>query len=106
LQSSHHDRGRIATRVRRSARTHVSRVSEAAKAARNVEYAEFDGLRFLCKVGIEPAHGDYKAKNFLAEVITPDRTKDWRPIEQAPKPPTKGGPGNTPTPIIKPKWAS
>jgi hypothetical protein len=80
-------------------------VSETAKAARNVEYDAFDGMRFLCRVGVEPAHDGYKAKNILAEVITPDR-KEWRPIEQAPKPPTEGGPGNTPTPIIKPKWAS
>ena len=81
-------------------------VSEAAKAARNAEYADFDGMRFLCKVGVEPASDKYKAKNILAEVITPDRTKEWRPIEQTPKPPTKGGPGNTPTPITKPAWAS
>jgi hypothetical protein len=80
-------------------------VSDAAKAARNVEYSEFSGMRFLCKVGVEPARDGYKAKNILAEVITPDR-KEWRPIEQAPKPPTKGGPGNTPTPITKPAWAS
>src|SRR6516165_69230 len=79
-------------------------VSEAAKAARNVEYAEFDGMRFLCRVGVEPAHDCYKAKNTLAQVITPDRTKEWRPIEQAPKPPN--GPSNAPTPIIKPKWAT
>jgi hypothetical protein len=79
-------------------------VSEAAKAARNVEYAEFDGMRFLCRVGVEPAHDGYKAKNTLAQVITPDRTKEWRPIEQAPKPPN--GPSNAPTPIIKPKWAT
>ena len=81
-------------------------VSEAAKAARNAEYADFDGLRFLYRLGVEPATEKFKAKNILAEVITPDRTKEWRPIEQTPKPPTKGGPGNTPTPITKPAWAS
>ena len=45
-------------------------VSEAAKAARNAEFAEFDGLRFMCKLGVEPARGEYKAKNNIAEVIT------------------------------------
>jgi hypothetical protein len=82
-------------------------VSEAAKAARNVEYDAFDGMRFLGKVGIEPARGDYKAKNILAEVITPDR-KAWRAVEQQPKSAEakKGGTDNAPTPIIKPKWAS
>ena len=33
------------------------------------------------KLGVEPAKGDYKAKNILAEVITPDR-KEWHPVEQ------------------------
>ena len=45
-------------------------VSEAAKAARNAEFAEFHGLRFMCKLGVEPARGEYKAKNNIAEVIT------------------------------------
>jgi hypothetical protein len=83
-------------------------VSEEAKAARNAKYAEFDGMRFMCKVGVEPAHDGYRAKNILplGGVITPDQTKEWRPIEQAPRPPTKGGPGNTPALIIKPKWAT
>ena len=81
-------------------------VSETAKAARNVEYDAFDGMRFLCRVGVEAARDGYKAKNILAEVITPDRTKEWRPIERQPKPKDSGPGGNTPTPIIKPKWAS
>jgi hypothetical protein len=86
-------------------------VSDEAKAKRNVEYAEFDGMRFLCRVGVEPArqlpNGEsYRAKNILAEVITPDRTTEWRPIEQQPKPKDSGLGGNTPTPIIKPKWAT
>jgi hypothetical protein len=82
-------------------------VSEAAKAARNAEYADFDGLRFLCKLGIEPASDRYKAKNVLAEVITPDR-KEWRAIEQQPKSAAtkKGGTDNAPAPITKPAWAS
>jgi hypothetical protein len=82
-------------------------LSEAAKAARNAEYADFDGLRFLCKLGIEPATDRFKAKNTLAEVITPDR-KEWRAVEQQPKSTEakKGGTNNTPTPITKPAWAS
>ena len=63
-------------------------------------------MRFLCKLGIEPAKGDYKAKNILLEVITPDR-KEWRAIEQAPKTAkAKKGTDNVPTPITKPAWAS
>jgi hypothetical protein len=59
-------------------------VSETAKAARVAEYADFDGMRFMAKIGVEPANNGYKAKNFLAEVVTPDK-KEWHPIEQVPK---------------------
>jgi hypothetical protein len=82
-------------------------VSEAAKAARVAEFADFDGMRFMCKLGVEPANDRYKAKNILGEVITPDR-KEWHPIEQQPKSAEakkKGGADNTPAPIIKPAWA-
>src|SRR3974377_2399931 len=47
-------------------------VSEAAKKARIAEYSDFDGMRFLAQIGVEPAQGDYRAKNFLAQIITPD----------------------------------
>jgi hypothetical protein len=70
-------------------------VSEAAKKARVAEYAVFDGKRFLAKIGVEPAKGNFKAKNTIAEVITPDR-KEWRPIEQVP---------TTDNVIVKPAWA-
>jgi hypothetical protein len=80
-------------------------VSEAAKKARVAEYADFDGIRFMAKIGVEPARGDYKAKNILGEVVTPDR-KEWHPIEQEPKPAAKTtvATGNV-TPIAKPAWA-
>jgi hypothetical protein len=85
-------------------------VSEAAKAARNAKYAEFDGIRFICRVGVEPAHDGWRAKNILplGGVITPDDQKNWHLIEQHPKSaePKKGGVGNAPTPITKPAWAS
>jgi hypothetical protein len=89
-------------------------VSEAAKAKRNAEYSDFDGMRFMCKVGVEPASTDpktgktYSAKNILKEAITPDR-KDWRAIEQQPKSAEakKGGAAanNASIPIVKPGWA-
>ena len=82
-------------------------VSEAAKKARDAEYREFDGIRFVAQIGVEPASGDYRAKNFLAQIITPDRTKDWRPVEQVAKPapastPADEKPSNV---IVKPVWA-
>ena len=79
-------------------------VSEAAKTARVAEYADFDGIRFLAQIGVEPAKGDYRAKNFLAQIITPER-KEWQPVEQEPRsrPATAEKPSNV---IVKPAWAS
>lgn len=83
-------------------------VSEAAKKARLAELSDFDGIRFMAKLGVEPAKGDYKAKNILAEVITPDR-KEWRPITQEPKARPAGADatpaGASVQPIAKPAWA-
>ncbi len=77
-------------------------VSEAAKKARVAEYADFDGIRFVAQIGVEPAKGDYRAKNFLAQVITPDR-KEWQPVEQAAKPAEPARPASNV--IVKPAWA-
>jgi hypothetical protein len=78
-------------------------VSEAAKKARVVEYADFNGIRFLAQIGVEPAKGDFRAKNFLAQIITPER-KEWQPIEQVaqPTPAATAKPSNV---IHKPTWA-
>jgi hypothetical protein len=89
--------------------------SEAAAQARRVaNWGEFDGLRFMARVGIEPAANGYKAKNNLIEVITRDGV-DWHEVEQvapSPKPaltPTAtaaAAPANSnPSPISRPKWA-
>jgi hypothetical protein len=84
-------------------------VSEAAKKARVAEYTDFDGIRFIAKIGVEPARGDFKAKNILGEVVTPDR-KEWRPIEQGVEPAAKASAKaatstGAVTPIAKPAWA-
>jgi hypothetical protein len=78
-------------------------VSEAAKKARIAEYHEFDGIRFLAQIGVEPARSDYRAKNFLAQIITPER-REWQPVEQAaqPTPAATAKPSNV---IEKPAWA-
>lgn len=58
--------------------------SDAAKAARQVDsYGDFDGLRFIAKIGIEKAApgSGYKDKNVLDAAITPDR-KAWVKVEQ------------------------
>lgn len=76
--------------------------SEAAKAARVVtSWADFHGLRFMAQIGVRPPEGAYPAKNFLAQVITPEKGP-WKPIEQVPVQPIQpngngGGNGSAPT---------
>lgn len=58
--------------------------SDAAKAGRRVtSWGDFDGLRFVAKIGIEKAKPDsgYKDKNTLDVAVTPDR-KAWVKVEQ------------------------
>jgi hypothetical protein len=55
--------------------------SAAAKKARIADYSDFDGMRFIAKIAVEPAKGEYRAKNVLGTIITPGR-KEWHPIEQ------------------------
>ena len=48
--------------------------SDEAKRKRLVDgYQTFNGMLFWAKVGVEPARGEYKAKNALGAVITPDK---------------------------------
>jgi hypothetical protein len=81
--------------------------SDEAKKARMAEYADFDGLRFVGRVGIEPAKNGYVAKNTLHEVITPDR-KGWHPVEQvkrADRPALQSAQSETVPVIARPDWA-
>ncbi len=58
--------------------------SDTAKAGRRVtSWGDFDGLRFVAKIGIEKAKPDsgYKDKNTLDAAVTPDR-KAWVKVEQ------------------------
>ncbi len=56
--------------------------SEAAKQARQVAgYQDFDRLRFIGRIGVEPARDNYPAKNMLLDAVTPD-CKDWHRVEQ------------------------
>jgi hypothetical protein len=93
--------------------------SEEAKKARAVEnFGGLNGLRFMARIGVQPAKDGYKAKNRLDEVITPER-KDWRKVEQlppeqraattaAPAATTTGSATAEPAPanaVDRPKWA-
>ena len=85
--------------------------SEEAMQARQVAgYQDFDGLRFIGRIGVEPACGNYPAKNILLDAVTPDR-KDWHRVEQVAKRPSEqaAAPSNAkaePAKIARPAWAS
>jgi hypothetical protein len=85
-------------------------MSESAKAARTVSgWGDLDGIRFIGRIGVQPAQGQYGPKNILLEVITPDR-KGWRRVEQqanGAKPPHQSV-AAVPAPaaeIVRPAWA-
>ena len=83
-------------------------LSENARVARQVAgWGDFDGIRFLGRIGVEPAKNGYSAKNTLHEIITPDR-KDWHPVEQVKRAdrPAQQSAASEPTPAIeRPDWA-
>jgi hypothetical protein len=84
-----------------------------------MEYRDFDGLRFLAEIGIEPGKDGFEDKNVIARVITKDMPQ-WgsrRPIEQIAPDWHAGSAGGAQTtaasaaaaaaaPIVKPSWAS
>jgi len=64
--------------------------SDAAKNGRRVNsWGDFDGLRFVAKIGIEVAKpgSGFKDKNTLDAAITPDR-KTWLKVDQVAKAPS------------------
>lgn len=94
--------------------------SEAAMAARRIEsWGDFDGLRFVAKVGIEKAQpgSGFKDKNVLDAAVTPDK-KAWTQVEQVMREAratasvagTLAGPSTTQAQpgggMQKPKWAT
>jgi hypothetical protein len=89
--------------------------SEAAKLARQTKgWGDFDQLRFVVRVGVEPAKNDFVARNTIREVITPER-QAWTKPEQidrsllgnstaatASTPAPASAPAHT---ITRPQWA-
>jgi hypothetical protein len=56
--------------------------SDAAKVARTPQgWDDFDQLRFVVRLGIEPPKDGYDARNIIKEIITPER-KEWTRPEQ------------------------
>ena len=84
--------------------------SKEAREARTAELGDFDGLRFIAKIGIEKGRPkndgsgeSYPDRNTIAAVITPDR-KDWHTVEQVPRP--AGPVAGDSAVAAKPVWAS
>jgi hypothetical protein len=88
--------------------------SEAAKLARQTKgWADFDQLRFVARVGVEPAKDEFAAKNTIREVITPEK-QVWKKPEQIDRDllgkPAAGATASAPAPalantIARPQWA-
>jgi hypothetical protein len=58
--------------------------SDEAKAKRIVSgWGDLNGLRFMARLGVKPAQGNYQAKNTILEIVTPERV-GWKPIDQPP----------------------
>jgi hypothetical protein len=82
--------------------------SEAAIAARKLKsYGDFEGLRFIARLGVEPPKGNYAAKNTILEVITPDKQNWTKPAQINTQ--VAGAPPAPATPpanaIARPQWA-
>jgi hypothetical protein len=82
--------------------------SEAAQNARKpASWADFDGLRFIARLGVRPPEKGYPAKNTIIEVITPGK-EEWKQPEQtktpsaaAPSAPAATSPANA---VKRPGW--
>jgi hypothetical protein len=84
--------------------------SEKAQLARKVSgWTDFDGLRFIARLGVRPPEGNYTAKNTIQEIITPERQAWKQPEQIAPELFDKPGPAANVAPpanaIARPQWA-
>jgi hypothetical protein len=109
----HAEAGRIASSLLRAILESARGVrpddqSEEAKQQRRLgSYLELDGLRFVGRVGIEPARNGYSPKNRLASVITPDM-QTWQKPDQSAAPAPAAKPTQPPSGggvIPRPQWS-
>jgi hypothetical protein len=91
-----------------------SDMSKEAREARKAELGDFDGMRFIARIGIEKGRPkndgsgeNYADRNTITSVVTPDR-KGWHAVEQVPRParPVTSEAAAVVVPISKPAWAS
>jgi hypothetical protein len=106
-------RGRLRAMLESARGIKPDDMSEAARKARTAELTDFDGLRFVAKIGIEKGkprndgtNESYSDRNVIAMIVTPDR-KDWHAVEQVPRSESasKSSDITAPLPITKPAWA-
>jgi len=113
-EGGHDEAGKISMRTLRAILESAKGIrpddnSEAAQNARKpASWADFDGLRFVARLGVRPPEKSYPAKNTIIEVITPDKLT-WKQPEQikaapatAPTAAPAAPPANT---IARPVWA-
>jgi hypothetical protein len=111
-------RGRLRTILESARGIRPDDMTPTARTARTVELKDFDGMRFIARIGIEKgtprpdgSGENYPDKNVLAAVITPDK-KEWHKVVQTDLPFNGGSatsspaPAPVPAPINKPSWAS
>jgi hypothetical protein len=70
-------------------------------------WQEFDGMRFMARLGVRPPRDGYDAKNTILEIITPDRV-NWKQPVQVPVSASPATPANTAAPagaVARPQWA-
>jgi len=79
--------------------------SEAAKNKRRAEFADFNNLRFIVRIGIEKSKDrNFPDKNKVLEVITPDQ-KQWKAVEQVSASAQVAQPGAVAAAVAKPAQA-
>jgi hypothetical protein len=109
----HAEAGRIATTLLRAILESARGVrpddqgEEAKQQRRLASYLELDGMRFVGRIGIEPARNGYDAKNKLASVITPEM-QAWQKPDQSAAPAPAAKPAQPPSGgsvIPRPQWS-
>jgi hypothetical protein len=75
--------------------------SYAAQIRKVTGFDCFHGLRFIARIGIEPARDGYPARNTILEVITPERPQ-WHEVGQV----LGGQPANSVPNTARPAWAN
>jgi hypothetical protein len=119
-QAANSNRGKLKTIIDSALGLDPNDKSPQARASRTISLKQFQGMRFVAKIGVEKGRAkndgtgqNWPDRNILAAVITPDR-KEWRKVEQPPEPPpfdggSPGGqaaPTNSAPPVTRPPWAA